>query len=194
MTFEYTQRAVRILGGKLAGYHAVLVENYSSADSKDKAKILLDAGLPANNFMVYTNPYRSSNQTFGVRFSDGLFGEVHVREQTQALTETIAENDFLEGFNTVPPRKSQLQAIQVFEPYDLFNAYLMLFSLLDDERSIEPDKIVCSDAVVQKSRISEHGNKILRKFLAAVQRDPEIAQIRRALKLAYGTYGFSALR
>jgi hypothetical protein len=192
-TKEFAEQAVAILKNDLSQYHAVLIENYGSADSSPKANVLLAAKLPPAQLLVYTNPFRQGDQTFGVRFSDGLIGEVHVREQTRSLTEPIARNQFLVGFDTVPPQKSELELLTVYDPNELADQYVMMFSLLDKGETLGASNLVVREATVQREHIVMHGEKILARYLQARRHDPQFQAIKKFLKVAYGDYKFRSL-
>ena len=194
MTVDFAKRGVALLGEEtLKNYYAVLVENYTSIDVKAIADVLLKAGLPASRFLVYTNPYRKGDQTFGVRFSDGLIGEVHVREKTRALTAPIERNDFVMGFNTVPSAKSEFEQLAAYEPAsgNVASQYVAMFGFIS--KDFFPDFIIW-DATVQKQRLVEYGDKALKSYFERLRGNAELPLIKLFLKGAYKEYHFPSLQ
>lgn len=193
ITPYFAERGVGILGGDLRDHHAVLVENYMSPDSAKVARILIDAGLRPARLLVYTNPFKQADQTFALRFSDGLFGEVNVRSQTEKLTEPVARNKFLLGFNTNPKVKSPYEMLDYLKPAtnDTFNQYMTMFTHLAPE--IYRDKWLIHEDEEKKQRMREHGNAAIGGYLQRLQQEPELVEIRLYLQRAYSEYHFSVL-
>jgi hypothetical protein len=186
LTDYFVSRAVKYFDNDLQGCHAVLVENYS-ASSDSKADILINARLPASNFLVYTNTYRHGDQTFGVRFSDGLIGEVHVRKETSSLTEPTSSNDFVRGFNTVPDKKSEYQLLNIYEPFDIGN----LYALIHAKEGGLPFVFAPEE---QRSLIAEHGNRVLTKYLSGIRGESDFQDVKLLLKDVYRDFDFNCLK
>jgi hypothetical protein len=192
-TEAFTRMAADLLGRNLAHHHAVLVENYTSANSKPKADILLKAGLPAKRLLVYTNPFRQGDQTFGIRFSDGLIGEVHVLAKTATRTEPTQRNDFVKGFDTKPSTKSERELLEIYKPYKGLDAYLMLFAKIDNQNMLGAT-LYTFDESLQRERIAKHGNALIKDYLARIRTDREFPNIKQILRTAYGEFKFESLR
>jgi hypothetical protein len=165
---------------------------------------LLEARLPSAHLLVYTNPLVQQTpvhlnpQTLGVRFSDGLIGEVHVKEKTRALTEPTERNQFLVGFNTNPSGVKEQSALNDLKPFAttaVFDQYMMMFSILDKHELFKAEKnFYVFDENTQKQRIRTHGETVLAKYLKARIHDPELQAIKQLLKGSYGEYGFKCLK
>lgn len=192
-TEAFAGMAVDLLGRNLSGHHAVLVENYDSANSKPKADILLKAGLPSKRLLVYTNPFRQGDQTFGIRFSDGLIGEVHVREETRTRTEPTRKNDFVKGFDTKPSTKSERQLLEVYRPYKGTDAYVMMFVKIARE-NIFGDGLYVFDDRTQRERIAKQGDALIKDYLNRHRTDRELSTIKQILREAYGEFKFDSLK
>lgn len=193
MTEYFTHRAVGMLGA-LGDCHAVLVEN-STRESKEVASILIDAGLPPARLLVYTNLNRRGDQTFGVRFSDGLFGEVNWRVKTEPVTRPRARNDFIQGygFDTKPETKTPYQMITYLNSDQTRQSqYMTMFGHMDIE--IYGDQWFTTDEEVMGRRIREHGDRAVTSYLGRLKGHPEREQVRAYLQKAFADFQLSALR